>query len=293
MVESGWLGVECEPNNIFIVCNQFPIPGFRVHDARKGTSDAQLATFSYGKAWQEKGGFLNEFNLIMANYLVRQDLKTASQGLDFDAWTGSAINAWAPEMARAMFEKQAGKYFRQTPDGRVTIYPRTVLAEVAERRAQGDPNPDIKDLSFPVSSPSIGFAAAWMTEMGDRERLEGLLAHAEAFMNPTWDDGGLYYPRNDASWDKNGEQIFMDPFSGNAMLAYARLTPPDGLNRLYNNPWDQRHHRLPALVNDPAGVNIAQAVYRADARQLALHMTPVGEGPTRTVLRVGRSASGS
>lgn len=52
----------------------------------------------------------------------------------------------------------------------------------------------------------------------------------------------------------------MDPFSGNAMLAYARLTPLDGLKRLYNNIWARSQHRLPALVNEPAGVNITQAV---------------------------------
>jgi len=50
---------------------------------------------------------------------------------------------------------------------------------------------------------------------------------------------------------------------------------------------------LPALVNDPTGVNIDHAVYRPEVRQLALHMTPVGNGATRTVLRVGRLASGS
>ena len=47
MVENGWLGVACEPNCIFIVCNQFPMLGFRFHDLRHGTAIAEEATESY------------------------------------------------------------------------------------------------------------------------------------------------------------------------------------------------------------------------------------------------------
>lgn len=57
MVENGWLGVACEPNCVFIVCNQFPILGFRFHDVRHGTKIAEEATAAYKAAWDDKGLF--------------------------------------------------------------------------------------------------------------------------------------------------------------------------------------------------------------------------------------------
>ncbi len=44
MQESGYLGVACEPNMVFIVCNEYPLLGFRFHDIRKGTANAPVAT---------------------------------------------------------------------------------------------------------------------------------------------------------------------------------------------------------------------------------------------------------
>ena len=55
MVASGWHGIPCEPNNVFIVCNQFPILGFRFFDIRKGTNLADQATAGYRAAWEKKG----------------------------------------------------------------------------------------------------------------------------------------------------------------------------------------------------------------------------------------------
>jgi hypothetical protein len=56
-----------------------------------------------------------------------------------------------------------------------------------------------------------------------------LVAHADRHMAPTWDNDGLYYPRNDRSYDANGNMVFMDPLTGNVSLAYARLNVGDGL----------------------------------------------------------------
>ncbi|MFJ3802528.1 hypothetical protein ACIPSJ_40415 [Streptomyces sp. NPDC090088] len=49
--ENAWLGVACEPNCVFIVCNQFPLLGFRFEGLRPGTNRAREAADSYRAAW--------------------------------------------------------------------------------------------------------------------------------------------------------------------------------------------------------------------------------------------------
>ena len=42
MVENGYLGVACEPNCVFQICNQPAILGFRLHDLLTGGSIAEV-----------------------------------------------------------------------------------------------------------------------------------------------------------------------------------------------------------------------------------------------------------
>ena len=55
MVESGYLGVACEPNCVFQICNQPAILGFRLHDLLTGEAVADDVTAGYEKAWQQFG----------------------------------------------------------------------------------------------------------------------------------------------------------------------------------------------------------------------------------------------
>ena len=52
MVQSGYLGVACEPNCVFQICNQPAILGFRMHDLINGGSIAEEVTRSYEQAWK-------------------------------------------------------------------------------------------------------------------------------------------------------------------------------------------------------------------------------------------------
>lgn len=95
--------------------------------------------------------------------------------------------------------------------------------------------------------------------MGDRETLEGVLAHADRFMAPAWRDGGLYYPRNDTLTDADGHRTEIEPMTGNVLLGYARLNVPDGLWGLYNSPWGPDHHAEAALVAVDRDVEVSRA----------------------------------
>jgi len=94
----------------------------------------------------------------------------------------------------------------------------------------------------------FGWAAAWASEMGDKATLDGLLTHADRHMAPTWRDGGFYFPRNDQPEDSAGHRTLVEPMTGNVLLGFAALNVPDGLHKLYAEPWDTARHGEPALV---------------------------------------------
>src|SRR5271154_4045477 len=61
-------------------------------------------------------------------------------------------------------------------------------------------------------------------------------------MYPTWPNGGLYYLRCDvgADNDADGNWTFMDPFSRNTAIGYARLNVLDGQKAMWEHPWTKK-----------------------------------------------------
>lgn len=284
MVASGWHGVPCEPNNVFIVCNQFPILGFRFFDLRKGTSLADAATTGYRAAWSKKG-MLDGHGHVISTWMVRQDHKVDAFSGGFDAWAGSAMNAWNRDEVRARYPGQAAEWLERRPDGLITLRsPRTVAAARAARAAGTPPPPP--DRAFPWRTPDLGYLAMWISEMGDTETLRGLLGYADRYLDPTWDRGALYYPRNDQPNDAAGNMTFMDPVTGNAMLAYARLNVGDGLWSLYQRPFSREHFKAPALEEVSAGTDVLGARFDAGRQVLRLALRGSGGKATRAAVRV-------
>jgi hypothetical protein len=121
MVENGWLGVACEPNCIFLVCNQFPMLGFRFHDIRKGTTHAQDAADGYRQAWQDREVLAGPGTLPMM-LMQRQNLLVPG-GPATDAHTGAIMNAWNRDFVRAHRHSQVYHALQRQPDGTVSLRP--------------------------------------------------------------------------------------------------------------------------------------------------------------------------
>jgi hypothetical protein len=274
MVENGWLGVACEPNCIFLICNQFPMLGFRFHDVRHGTTIAQEATESYRRAWEAKGMLQADGEHFHYFWRQRQDAFVDNGRASADTWLGAVLNAWNPGLVQSLADRQAATWFRRHGDGTVSLYTPGVVKARRDASAAGQPMPPEDDTAYNFNAPEFGYAAIWASELGRTDLLEGLLAHADAHMRPTWKDGGLYYPRNDASWSADGRLTYMDPLTGNALLAYARLNVPDGLRMLYENPWRADHFTQPALTDKPDAVDVLRARVADDGKALALVLRP-------------------
>src|SRR5882724_6381906 len=66
----------------------------------------------------------------------------------------------------------------------------------------------------------------------------------------------------------------MDPHTGNALLAYARLNAPNGLRKLYERPWNAGHFTEPALTAMPEWLDVLAARY--DEARAALSLVVKG-----------------
>ncbi|WP_413798342.1 hypothetical protein [Streptomyces iranensis] len=246
LVQSGYLGVACEPNCVFQICNQPAILGFRLHDLITGGKRAAEVIAGYERAWADfgrldAGGHYNQ--MILKDSRTVEPNKTPSPWTD--AWCGALMNMWNRDFVRANYPRQVARFLAAGPDGTLSV--------------PSPPPQQVMGQQVIADSCDFGWVAAWASEMGDERTLRGLLAHADRFMAPTMRDGGLYYPRNDTITNADGHSVLMDPLSGNVLLGYARLNVSDGLWSLYNQPWKRAHFDEPALTAVDRDVEVSQA----------------------------------
>ncbi|HKS45838.1 MAG TPA: hypothetical protein VJT49_12150 [Amycolatopsis sp.] len=246
MVRNGYLGVACEPNCVFQICNQPAILGFRLHDLITGGARADEVVAGYEQAWADFGrldetGHYNMFVLEDAKE-VQPNARLAAW---IDAWCGALMNMWNREFVHTNYPRQIQQFLSESPDGTLSVAP--------------SPPQEFMGQTVVSDTCDFGWVAAWASEVGDEGTLRGLLEHVDRFMNPTWRDGGLYYPRNDTPTDERGNRTEIEPMSGNVLLGYARLNVPDGLWGLYNQPWERTHFEEPALTSVDRNVEVSQA----------------------------------
>jgi hypothetical protein len=246
MVRTGYVGVACEPNCVFQICNQPAILGFRLHDLITGGSRAEDVVAGYERAWADFGRLDagGHYNMMVAedSRAVRPNEAPSPW---VDAWCGALMNTWNRDFVREHYPHQVADFLVPGPDGTFSV------RSAPARQVMGQP--------VVTDTCDTGWVAAWASEMGDRTTLDGLLAHADRHMSPTWRDGGLYYPRNDTPADAGGHRTEIEPMSGNVLLGYARLNVPDGLWGIYNEPWTGAHHREPALIAVDRDVEVSRA----------------------------------
>ncbi|XVQ07210.1 hypothetical protein ACQP1W_31890 [Spirillospora sp. CA-255316] len=274
MVNNGYLGVACEPNCVFQICNQPAILGFRLHDLITDGHLAEEVVAGYERVWADFGR-LDESGHY--NLMVLEDARTVLPNARLapwvDAWCGALMNMWNRDFVTANYPRQVQEFISKGPDGTLSVDP-APPQELMGQRAVTD-------------TCDFGWVTAWASEMGDEPTRAGLLEHADRFMNPTWRDGGLFYPRNDIHTDERGNRVEIEPMSGNVLLGYARLNVPDGLWGLYNRPWGRAHFEEPALTAIDRDVEVSEARVVDGALHTRLRRTSglAGDG-TVTISRV-------
>jgi hypothetical protein len=118
MVENGYLGVACEPNCVFQICNQPAILGFRLHDLITGGNRADEVVAGYERAWAEFGRLdpAGHYNMMVAedSRAVRPNERPSPW---VAAWCGALMNMWNREFVHANYPRQVKDFLVAGPHG--------------------------------------------------------------------------------------------------------------------------------------------------------------------------------
>ena len=180
------------------------------------------------------------------------------------------MNAWDPETVRSRYQKQTlGSLV--TVDGKTRLQPSRVAMAfrqlvLKEGEDPSDPKtlekarePARHTLSERIPFETLNWTCFTMmlSEVGEAQQLQDLLEYADEKLQPTWENGGLYYPRNDTLTDEHWNLTHVEPLSGNSGIGYARLNIEDGQRKIWQQPWTKQ-----ALESRPwiDGVSLADGV---------------------------------
>ena len=104
--------------------------------------------------------------------------------------------------------------------------------------------------------------------------------YADEHFDPTWKDGGYYYPSSpDYAYTFNRDWLGyignVGPVTGNVLVGFARINPKDGLWEIYNRPWEKAHFEEPYITDvEYLEANVTQAVYDPKKDALIVTLTP-------------------
>jgi hypothetical protein len=286
-----FLGCECEPNAIFVYCNQFPILGFKHYDLAHGGDYAERTIPRFREKWMKRSTmFKNDpetdlpiFYRLRQDDFIYEESQDNNEGITAVAWA-SVMHAWAKEYVELVYPRARDQIVRKAGEGMLNVNLDGYFQKYKDY--QKNPGHHATDPMM-VGVHIFGTLALAAAEVGDRKTLAGLLAYADHQMRPTWKNGGLFYPRN----DDLGSDGYTTALVGNALLAAARLCPVDGFHALYNRPWgDQELHRPELCDVDYPKVQVVQADY-GDGAVIRFALAP-GEGSSPlqrvSVMGVGR-----
>jgi hypothetical protein len=213
-----------------------------LQDLITGAARAVEVVDGYEKAWADYGRLDADGHDNMMLFEDSRKVRPNESAAPWvDAWCGALMNMWNRDFVRKNYPGQIGRFVTPGEGGSFSVI-------------SPPPGPAI------VDTCDFGWVTAWTSEMGDAERRDGLLAHADRYMSPTWLNGGLYYPRNDTVSDEDGHRVEIEPMTGNVQLGYARLNVSDGLWGLYNQPWSSEHFEEPALTAVERDIDVSRAV---------------------------------
>ena len=268
-VEDHFRGIECERNAVYAECNQHPILGLMSYDLKHGTDLSPEVRSKFKKVMQKRNYIDPETKTTMYFLKVKQDEVVPATYAWADGWNGHAQHVWDKEYIESIYPDQKKRYIPSMLRG----WP-------------------FENMGW-TGSFDFGFFALLASEVGDTETVQTMTDYADAHFEPTWLDGGYYYPSTlyyqyDFSRDWKGNIGNVGPLTGNVLVGFAQINPKDGLWQLYNRPWDDTHFSQPYITNvEYLEASVTQAVYdgKKDALIVTLAPGPVASESTSFTIR--------
>ena len=189
------------------------------------------------------------------------------------------MNSWNPEVVKRGYETQFKGYLQRHPNGRSSLNP-DPMASIIRKKVMENPSLDPRSEEAAKSAweeykptsggleykePQMGYVLQCVSEIGDEDTLNELLKHADEYMGMTWEQGGLFYRRNNNVVDDKGNNLYMDPYTGNAAIGYARLNVKYGKRKMWVDPWKKGTKRVLFEGMDLSeGVDVLRATWETE-----------------------------
>jgi hypothetical protein len=192
---------------------------------------------------------------------VKQDKVVPATYAWADGWNGHAHHVWDKQLIESIYPHQRKLYIPSMFEG-----------------APGE------DMGW-TASFDFGWFALLASEVGDTETVQTMTDYADVHFQPTWKDGGYYYPHTpdflyDYTRDDEGFIKNVSPVTGNVLIGFARINRKDGLWQIYNHPWDVSHFAEPFITDvEYLEASVTQAVYDAEKDALIVTLAP---GPVKS-----------
>lgn len=196
------------------------------------------------------------------------------------------MNSWNSATVHSLYDSQTLGYLTKT-NGTTQLQPTRVAGAfrrlVLERGADPTSSQTLAkareechefiSTRFPYETISWGCFTQMLSELGKHDELRDLLDYADAKLKPTWENGGLFYPRNDQLWDSDCNLTHMEPHSGNSGIACARLNVEDGQRKMWENPWTKVLLASRPWIDDISyadGVDFLRAIWDQESRAMVV-----------------------
>jgi hypothetical protein len=255
-VEDRYRGIECERNAVYAECNQHPILGLMSYDLKNGTDLSVKVRKEFKKVMRKRKYINPETNTTMYFLKVKEDEVVPATYAWADGWNGHAQHVWDKEYIKSIYPDQKKRYFPSMLRG----WP-------------------FENMGWGVSF-DFGFFALLASEVGDTETVQAMVDYADEHFEPTWKDGGYYYPHTrfyvyNFLRDWLGYIHNVGPLTGNVLVGFASINPKDGLWKIYNQPRGKSHFDEPFITDvEYLEANVTQAVYAADKDALIVTLAP-------------------
>lgn len=218
------------------------------------------------------------------------------------------MNSWNSEEVRSLYDKQ-NLGFLTNFNGQTRLHPTRVA--IAFRQLVLDEGADPNDVEtlrkareesrhavnpkIPFETLNWGCFTMMLSELGKQMELNDLLDYADSRLNPTWESGGLFYPRNDILADADWNLTHVEPHSGNSGIAYSRLNVKDGQKTMWNEPWtSEMLSKRPWIdgIGFADGVDFLRAFWDEDLSAMVLTLKRWQGGPKSITLYVRNLPAG-
>ena len=173
-----------------------------------------------------------------------------------DGWNGFVQHAWDKGYIEELYAEQVKLYMPDMLDG--------------------EPN---ENMGW-TASFDFGWLALLAAEVGDTTTVDLMLEYADQYFNPSWLDGGYYYPhtsdyQENFHRDDEGKIANISPVTGNYLIGFARLMPKDGMWSLYNRARGALFFAQPYINGvDYLQASVSQAYYDSGKEALIVTIVP-------------------